>query len=194
MKPARVPSPAHSLQSTDSKRAPKLTRTQRPYRLVELFCGCGGFSHGFSLSGRFSVELGSDIDDVFCDTFRKNHSTQAGNEPLVLPGEIQKLTRKELPLAFRDLGYSANGRLDVLLGGPPCEGFSQNKRSEELDPETGRRNYGGYNKYLNDSRNFLVRHFFRVVENLNPKIVVIENVPQILTHDHGRFGAEIKAC
>jgi DNA (cytosine-5)-methyltransferase 1 len=158
-----------------------------------LFCGCGGFSHGFTLTGRFAVELGSELNEVFCETFQKNHSGVNGKETLVLPGDIQKLAREELPLAFKDLGYYANGRLDVLLGGPPCEGFSQNKRSEERDPETGQRNYGGYKKYLNDPRNFLVRHFFRLVEDLMPKVVVIENVPQILTHEHGRFGLEISA-
>jgi DNA (cytosine-5)-methyltransferase 1 len=46
---------------------------------------------------------------------------------------------------------------------------------------------------LNDPRNFLVRRFLRVVEDLSPKIVVIENVPQILTHDSGRFGAQVTA-
>ena len=173
--------------------APRTRKQDRPYRLAELFCGCGGFSHGFSLSGRFSVELGSELNETFCETFRRNHYTSTGKEPIVLPGDLTALSRRELPLTFKDLGYDSNGRLDVLPGGPPCEGFSQNKRSEQLDSETGARNYGGYNKYLNDPRNFLVRHFLRVVENLMPKIVVIENVPQILTHDHGRFGLEITA-
>jgi DNA (cytosine-5)-methyltransferase 1 len=190
----------HGLLSTtvSSRRAQlsppsRARKLERPYRLSELFCGCGGFSHGFALSGRFSVELGSELNETFCETFRRNHHTASGKEPVVLPGDLTILSRKDLPLAFKDLGYYSNGRLDVLLGGPPCEGFSQNKRSEQLDPETGERNYGGYNKYLNDPRNFLVRHFLRVVEDLTPKVVVIENVPQILTHDHGRFGLQISA-
>jgi len=167
--------------------------SRKPFRLAELFCGCGGFSHGFALTGRFSVELGSDISEIFCATFQKNHFTENGKNPLVPPGDIEKLARKDLPLAFKGLGYLANGRLDVLLGGPPCEGFSQNRRSEDMDPETGETVYGGYKKHLNDPRNFLVRRFLRVVEDVNPKVVVIENVPQILTHDFGRFGAEITA-
>lgn len=171
----------------------RIRKQERPYRLAELFCGCGGFSHGFSLTGRYSVELGSDLNETFCETFRRNHQTAVGKEPSTLAGDLTTLSRKDLPLAFKDLGYYSNGRLDVLLGGPPCEGFSQNKRSEQVDPETGELNYGGYNKYLNDPRNFLVRHFLRVVEDLTPKVVVIENVPQILTHDHGRFGVQISA-
>jgi DNA (cytosine-5)-methyltransferase 1 len=167
--------------------------SSKPFRLAELFCGCGGFSHGFALTGRFSVELGSDISEIFCENFQKNHFTLDGNNPLVLPGDIERLARKDLPLAFKGLGYLANGRLDVLLGGPPCEGFSQNKRSEDMDPKTGERVYGGYKRHLNDPRNFLVRRFLRVVEDVNPKVVLIENVPQILTHDFGRFGAEISA-
>lgn len=181
------------VQRAKLTRASSLGVSREPYRLAELFCGCGGFSHGFADTGRFSVELGSELDEVFCDTFRRNHFRDNGREPIILPGDIQKLVRRDFPLVFRDLGYYANGRLDVLLGGPPCEGFSQNKRSEGVDSETGRRNYGGYNKYLNDPRNFLVRSFLRVVEDLMPKIVVIENVPQILTHDYGRFGLEITA-
>jgi DNA (cytosine-5)-methyltransferase 1 len=160
---------------------------------VELFCGCGGFSHGFAQTGRFSVELGTDLKEVFCETFQKNHFREDGSSPVALPGNIEKLSRKELPLTFKDLGFYQNGRLDVLLGGPPCEGFSQNKRSEETDDHTGKIRYGGYNKYLNDPRNFLFRRFMRVVEDLLPKVVVIENVPQILSHEYGRFGAEIMA-
>jgi len=171
----------------------KMSKKTRPYHLAELFCGCGGFSHGFALTGRFSIELGSDISDVFCETFEENHFTESGKQPLALPGEIEKLSRRDLPLTFKDLGYFANGRLDVLLGAPPCEGFSQNKRSEEKDSQSGRVRYGGYNKYINDPRNFLVRRFLKVVEDLAPKVVVIENVPQILTHDHGRFGSDITA-
>jgi len=166
---------------------------RKPLRLAELFCGCGGFSHGFALTGRFSVELGSDISEICCDSFQKNHFTKDGQNPLVLPGDIEKLSRRDLPLTFNRLRYLANGRLDVLLGGPPCEGFSQNKRSEQFDPETGDSVFGGYKKHLNDPRNFLVRRFLKVVADLTPKVVVIENVPQILTHEFGRFGAEITA-
>jgi len=137
--------------------------------------------------------LGSELNETFCKTFQHNHHTASSREPVVLAGDLTVLSRKDLPLIFKDLGYYSNGRLDVLLGGPPCEGFSQNKRSEQLNTETGERNYGGYNKYLNDPRNFLVRHFLRVVEDLVPKVVLIENVPQILTHDYGRFGIEISA-
>jgi DNA (cytosine-5)-methyltransferase 1 len=163
------------------------------YRVAELFCGCGGLSHGFALTDRFSVELGSDINEVFCETFRRNHHTDSGKPPLTLAGNIEKLALADLPLAFKSLGYLSNGRLDVLLGGPPCEGFSQNKRSEKKDDETGGVRYAGYNQYINDPRNFLVRRFMRVVEDLMPKVLVIENVPQILTHDNGRFGREITA-
>ena len=171
----------------------KVGGRKKVYRLAELFCGCGGFSHGFALTKRFSVDFATDLNEVFCETFEKNHFRVDGKPPLVLPGHIERLSRKELPLAFQDLGYYRNGRLDVLLGGPPCEGFSQNRRSQERDGGTGKVKYGGYNKYINDPRNFLVRRFMRVVEDLLPKIVVIENVPQILTHGHRRFGLEITA-
>jgi DNA (cytosine-5)-methyltransferase 1 len=167
--------------------------SKKPYRLAELFCGCGGFSHGFARTGRFSVELGSDLSEIFTETFARNHFREDGKAPLVIPGNLEKLARGELPLAFRSLGYFENGRLDVLLGGPPCEGFSQNKRSVAENAKNGDKVYGGYNRYINDPRNFLVRRFLRVVEDVLPKLLVIENVPQILTHDHGRFGAEITA-
>src|SRR6266567_6688430 len=153
------------MRNASPGRGVKMSDRAKLFRLAELFCGCGGFSHGFALTGRFSVELGSDISEIFCETFQKNHFTEGGKNPLVFAGDIEKLARKDLPLAFKGLGYLANGRLDVLLGGAPCEGFSQNKRSEEKDSESGEVRYGGYNKYINDPRNFLVRRFLKVVED-----------------------------
>ena len=105
----------------EKNRSREVRLLKKPYRLAELFCGCGGFSHGFALTSRFSVELGSDLSDTFCETFQSNHRRANGSPPLTIPGDIEKLSRAELPLAFRSLGYYQNGRLDVLLGGPPAK-------------------------------------------------------------------------
>jgi len=92
--------------------------TSKPFSLAELFCGCGGFSHGFALTGRFSVELGSDINGTFCETFQKNHFAETGKNPPVLAGDMEGPAGRELPLAFRWLGYHENGCLDVVFGPP----------------------------------------------------------------------------
>lgn len=89
--------------------------------------------------------------------------------------------------SLRDRGVEP-GNLDCLIGGPPCQGFSQLRRSEHR--EAGRIvKFRGYNQLAHDPRNDLVLRYLEVAEALKPKFVVIENVPQMLNHGFdGRLG------
>src|SRR5882724_11519217 len=125
---------------------------------IDLFAGAGGLSAGFHLAG-FQSLLFNELDSQAAATFQENFPEAT---PFVCP--IEKLTtkriRKEVDLDGTDI--------DVVLGGPPCQGFSINApiRSDK------------------DPRNHLFRHYVRLVlEGLRPKFVVMENVPGLVSLD-----------
>lgn len=149
------------------------------YTVAELFCGCGGFSHGFWRARRFQVVFGNDIKKAALRTFELNHKHRT-NAPIVVPDDIRTVADNELVASFERRGIL---ELDVLLGGPPCQGFSQMRRTEERRGSKIVR-FGGYNKLDQDLRNDLVLRFLEVAAALEPKVVVIENVPQFLSHYH----------
>lgn len=118
--------------------------------VVDLFCGAGGLSHGFMQAG-YDVLFGSDIDPTFGRTFMASHpNSKFTAKP------IQALTVDEILRAAR----LESGQLDVLVGGPPCQGYSvYNHGRGEQDPRAG-----------------LFREYLRIVRGLQPKWLVMENV------------------
>lgn len=151
------------------------------YTVAEFFCGCGGLSHGFTRSGHFRVVLGNDIKKAALRTFVHNHSRKQA-PPEVLEGDVRTIPIHQIEDALLRQGVAA-GQLDCLIGGPPCQGFSQMRRSEERLAD-GLVRFKGYNKLDEDSRNDLVLRFLEIVNALRPKVVLIENVPQMLRHGH----------
>ena len=149
------------------------------YAVAELFCGCGGFSHGFEMTGRFRVVFGNDVKQFALHTFCQNH-THDGDAPIVFRQDIRTVSDNEVA---RQLEAKGVGSLDCLIGGPPCQGFSQMRRSGSRRGSKIVR-FGGYNKLDQDPRNDLVLRFLEVAAVLNPKVIVIENVPQFLSHYH----------
>lgn len=123
----------------------------QPYTFVDLFCGCGGFSHGLERAGLKCI-LGVDSDRDAIKTFKKNHK-----EALAYHGDIRGLDNSSLVKMIGDR------RVDLVVGGPPCQGFSTIGKGNVFDP-----------------RNFLFMEFLRAVELLKPKGVVIENVTGLL--------------
>lgn len=96
------------------------------YTVAELFCGCGGFSHGFERTGRFRTVLGNDVKKFALETFRRNHIHE-GLEPAVIEQDIRTVSDGDIIKLLRQNGAD---ELDCLIGGPPCQGFSQMRRSE----------------------------------------------------------------
>ena len=116
--------------------------------VVELFCGCGGTSLGFEQNG-YEIILGCDIHIPSIETFSFNHpnsSTILGNVRKVDPKMVKEL-----------LG---DRKLDVMIAGVPCQGFSLNNRK----------------RHAKDDRNNMYKEFVRFIEVLQPKVVVLENV------------------
>lgn len=130
------------------------------WNVIDLFCGAGGLSYGFEKAG-FNILLGIDNDAKALETFELNH-----NGAKSICGDITEITYKD------HIAPLLNGKkIDVIIGGPPCQGFSL----------SGPRNF-------NDPRNKLYLSYIRLVEEIQPKAFVIENVPGLV----GLFNGEVK--
>ncbi|CAN5526463.1 DNA cytosine methyltransferase [soil metagenome] len=119
-------------------------------RAVDAFCGAGGFSLGLSDAG-FEVSTAFDIDECSINTYEKN----LGPTPFI--SDVRNVGKKEI---YRSANLKASWEIDLLVGGPPCQGFSKQKR-------------GGH---LGDDRNKLVLEFLRLVNEVQPRSFVMENV------------------
>lgn len=161
-------------------------RSKKKYTLAEFFCGCGGTSRGFTRSGRFNVAFGNDVKNEALKTFEFNHAHD-DVPPAIVRRDIRLLEVNEIHDALKDRGVN-EGDLDVMIGGPPCQGFSQLRRNEHR--EKGKIvKFSGYSQLAHDPRNDLVLRYLEVAEALRPKFLVIENVPQMLNHGfEGRLG------
>ena len=130
----------------------------KKYNVLDLFCGCGGLSKGFSLAG-FNIVGGVDFNKEAIDTFNKNFANANG-----VFGDISNLTSNDIKKNFGDLSS-----IDIIIGGPPCQGFSSANR----------------NKIEDDPRNKLFFEFVKFVDLIKPKAIVIENVRGIVTENKG---------
>jgi len=132
---------------------------------VDLFCGAGGITQGFRQAG-YNCLYANDLMPEAIETFRLNHpTTRAECKPIE---EVNAAALRKI------LGIE-KGELDVLVGGPPCQGFSINAPS----------------RFLNDPRNSLFRHYARFVEEFLPKAFVFENVPGLLSMADGAIFQKI---
>jgi DNA (cytosine-5)-methyltransferase 1 len=113
--------------------------------------------------------------------FDKKYAETSGKQAgqiLGLPGSVEDLDPAEImrqARSPRDTGSLAHGDLDVLLGGPPCQGFSVNSHIRNGS----------------DPRNSLFRHYVRILKGLAPKVFVLENVPGMFSLEGGRFFDEL---
>lgn len=126
------------------------------YNVIDLFCGCGGLSLGFEKAG-YNVLLGIDVWEDALTTYRHNHINQN-----TLCGDLATLTPEEVADKIN------HEKVDVIIGGPPCQGFSV----------AGKR-------IVEDKRNELYKSFVMMVAHFKPKAFVLENVPNILSLGDG---------
>lgn len=135
------------------------------YTCVDLFCGAGGLSQGFRSHG-FEILAANDIDPYASQTYRSSHPST-----LFIEGPVETVHDSLL----RELLELRPGDLDCLIGGPPCQAFS----------------VYNHQRGMHDGRSGLFREYLRLVEGLQPKIVVMENVTGILSAGGGRAVEEI---
>ena len=129
------------------------------FTAIDLFSGAGGLSKGF-LDAGFDVALGIDFDDSALRTFEKNHG-----KARALKLDLYNL--ENIDVIVKEFNKK-NKTLDVLIGGPPCQGFSLAGKREE-----------------DDERNMLYKAMVKLAERMKPRAIVLENVPGMLTLYNG---------
>lgn len=131
--------------------------------VIDLFCGAGGLSEGLRQSG-FSTRVGVDFDKNAIGTYKVNHP-----EAETILDDIANVTGKQL------MALARSTDIDLIAGGPSCQGFSTHGKRIQDDP-----------------RNFLFKHFVRLVDEVRPKMFLMENVKGMLTYSKGLFRQRIE--
>lgn len=146
---------------------------------LDLFAGAGGFSTGMVNAG-INIVAAIEFNKKISPTYKYNHKITT-----LLEEDIQNVAASIKDPLYKKSKYCIdqifkNKECDIIFGGPPCQGFSMsgNRIREKKS-------------FLNDERNFLFKEFIRMVEYLNPKVFVIENVPGILNYNDGVIKEEI---
>lgn len=124
------------------------------HKVIDLFCGCGGLSLGLEQAG-FKVAFASDIDQNCATTYQKNFGIE---ESQMYVGDIRELNKRN------DLLKSDFKGIDLVCGGPPCQGFSMANRQRIID----------------DPRNFLYKEYLIFLSKIQPNFFIIENVRGML--------------
>lgn len=156
------------------------------YKLIDLFCGCGGLSRGFERSGRFGTQLGIELEPHPAAAFKSNIRNVSGQPPLTIVSDISEVCANKSSFwdIIKQSGISRPEELDVLAGGPPCQGFSRNGVRQYADESRSQRFY-------DDPRNHLYKSFLEIAEELRPKAILIENVREFLNFNKGKFSADL---
>lgn len=146
--------------------------TSRKLTFIDLFSGCGGFSLGLEWAG-FECRAAIDFDDAAITTFQANHP----HVPLALSRDLTQFGPEELDRLLGD------ERIDVIVGGPPCQGFSHARQVDGA-------NHG--DRLVHDSRRELYREFLRYVKYYQPRVFIMENVPGLRTASGGDFFTRVQ--
>ena len=128
----------------------------QPFRAIDLFCGCGGLTVGLIEAG-FSVIAAVEVDRKAQETYLLNHP-----QVRMFDCDIRALD----PLSVLDCLAMKPGELDLLAGCPPCQGFSALRTRHK-------------NLLVDDDRNNLITDFWRFIDAMRPKTVMLENVPGV---------------
>lgn len=123
----------------------------RKFKIIDLFCGCGGFGLGAKQAG-FEVIVAIDIDDTLRSAYKNNFP-----QTRVMNGDLSKMDHTSWSMLL------GKEKIDGVIGGPPCQGYSRMGAGD-----------------VNDPRRSLLSHFFRTVNIIQPKFFVMENVEGLL--------------
>lgn len=135
------------------------------FNILDLFCGAGGMSYGMHKNNHFSTKVALDINDRLAQTFRKNMP-----ETELVIGDIRDNLIKQ-----KIIKLSRDAQVNMIIGGPPCQGFSLKGKKLGLD----------------DPRNFLFIEYLHIVNELKPAVFVIENVKSLMSTSNGWFKGQI---
>lgn len=135
------------------------------FRILDLFCGAGGFSYGMEQNQHFETKVALDFNRAALATFKHNMPLAKTIEGDITDSEVKK----------KIIRLSRRNQVNMVIGGPPCQGFSL--KGKKLG--------------LNDPRNFLFNEYLNVVEEIQPEVFVIENVKALLSTSAGWFKSQI---
>jgi DNA (cytosine-5)-methyltransferase 1 len=127
-------------------------------QVMDLFCGTGGFSHGFEITNNFQVTTALDLLEDRIHTFKHNHPTSTCHATDIRSIDVSMLLEN-------------SNTPDIIIGGPPCQGFSSIRPFRTLTEK--------------DPRNNLFESFAVILKKIKPKWFVLENVVGLLTHEKG---------
>ncbi|MBQ5989041.1 MAG: DNA cytosine methyltransferase [Oscillospiraceae bacterium] len=133
--------------------------TDNNLTMIDLFSGAGGLSEGLSAAGFHSI-FASEIVDTYANTYKINHPNSK-----VLTADIRSVDANKIR---QELGIKREA-LDLIAGGPPCQGFSINAPIRSVM----------------DQRNHLFKEYLRFVDAFAPRAILIENVPGLVSFEHG---------
>lgn len=139
--------------------------TKMEFRILDLFCGAGGMSYGMHKNKHFETKVALDINEKLAQTFAKNIQSAE-----LIIGDIQDKKIKE-----KIVNLSKEKKVNMIIGGPPCQGFSLKGKKLGLD----------------DPRNFLFIEYLHLVQELKPDVFVIENVKSLMSTSNGWFKNQI---
>lgn len=137
----------------------------KKYNYIDLFAGAGGMTLGFD-NKKFNNILAVEFNEDFAETYKKNFP----NHNLMVR-DIKEISDEEIKTVI------GRKKVDVIIGGPPCQGFS-------LAGNIGR-------SFIDDDRNRLFKEFVRFVNILKPRVFVLENVAAMEKHNNGKTIKEI---
>mgnify|MGYP006099078497 CR=1 FL=1 len=137
------------------------------FKILDLFCGAGGMSHGMHKNSHFKTMVALDINERLSLTLKNNMP-----EVEVIVGDIKDDTVKD-----KVIDLSIKKGINMIVGGPPCQGYSLKGKKLGLE----------------DPRNFLFIEYLNVVKRIQPDVFVIENVKSLLSTSKGWFKDEIKS-
>ena len=137
----------------------------KKFNVIDLFCGCGGFSKGFEEAG-FNICFGIDMWKDATVTYQHNFSNA-----VVLNEDITKISGEDI---LKMCSLQAT-EVDVIIGGPPCQGFSVSGK-----------------RMIDDERNRLYKSYVNIVSIIKPKAFVMENVPGLVRLFKGKVAEQVK--
>jgi DNA (cytosine-5)-methyltransferase 1 len=143
------------------------------YKLIDLFAGAGGLSNGFEQTGRFEVVGAVEINNAAVQTYVKNHNE---NEDIIIKPKnhsISDIVNINFTEFLNNKGIS--GSETIVIGGPPCQGFSNANRQKN---------------YLISGNNQLVKEYARAIEEIKPIAFLMENVKGMSSEIHKFFVTE----
>ena len=124
-------------------------------QLISLFSGCGGLDLGFERAG-FDIPVANEFDKTIWETFKVNHP-----KTKLIEGDVRQITRE-------DMDPYIEGEIDGIIGGPPCQSWSE----------------AGSLKGIDDARGQLFFDYIRILTEFKPKFFLAENVSGMLANRH----------